>query len=215
VRSSSAVILSCEAIDAISRASGLRERADERREVPADPPQFPPFERLRTEQIYDSHWCGLRRDVLRLHDGGEQEYHVIEISDAVVVVPVLADGRIALIGQYRYPHGRTHWEVPAGRIAPGETPEECALRELREEAGCTAERLVRLPGFYPTNGISAHYAHAFAAMGCADVGGPNPESSEQILVREFTRAEVEQLLDAGRIADGFTALALLYWLRRG
>lgn len=182
--------------------------------VPDEPPQFLPFERLRTDQIYHSHWCGLRRDLLRLHDGAEQEYHVIEISDAIVVVPVLEDGSVVLIGQYRYPHGRTHWEVPAGRIGVDETPEQAAERELLEESGCRAGRLERLPGFYPTNGISAHYAHAFVALDCAQIAAPAPEGAEQIVARRFTRAEVERLLDAGRIADGFTALALMYWLRR-
>lgn len=183
-------------------------------EVPPEPDPFPAFERLRSEQIYDSRWCGLRRDVLRLPSGREQEYHVIEISDAVVVVPVLADGRVAMIGQYRYPHGKTHWEVPAGRINPGESPRAAVERELREETGLRAGKLVELPGFYPTNGISAHYAHAFVAEGCTLVGEPEPEDSEQLVRKFFSRSEVEALLDAGRLADALTALSVAYWLRR-
>lgn len=183
-------------------------------EIPPQPPPFAPFERLRSEQIYDSRWCGLRRDTLRLPSGSEQEYHVIEISDAVVVLPVLADGRIAMVGQYRYPHGKTHWEIPAGRMNPGERPREAAERELLEEAGLHAGKLIELPGFYPTNGISAHYAHAFVAESCSIVGEPSPDDSEQLVRRIFTRREVEALLDAGRFADAFTALCVAYWLRR-
>jgi ADP-ribose pyrophosphatase len=182
---------------------------------PPEPDPFPPFGLLRREQLYHSPWCGLRRDWVLLPDGREQEYHVVEISDAVVVVPRRPDGRLVLIGQYRYPHGRTHWEVPAGRVGPGETPEETARRELREETGHEAERLRPLPGFYPVNGISAHFAHAFLAEGCRAVGPPAADAAEQLVVRVFEQREVEALLDAGRLADGFSALALFYALRSG
>ena len=96
--------------------------------IPADPPPFPAFGVHDSERVYDSHWCGLRRDTVVLPDGKHQEYHVFEIPDAIVVVPELADGRLVLIGQYRYPHGRTPWEVPAGRISEGEDPAVAAVR---------------------------------------------------------------------------------------
>ena len=178
--------------------------------APLDPEPFPPFEVARSERIYRSPWCGLRRDIVRLPNGVEQEYHVFEISNAVVVVPELEDGGVVMVGQYRYPHGKTHWEVPAGRIAEGETPEQAARRELLEETGYAAERLEPLPGFYPTNGISAHYAHAFRALGCERAGEPRRDASELMTVRVFARDEARALLRSGRIADGFSALALLY-----
>lgn len=182
-------------------------------EVPANPPPFPPFGVASSARVYDSPWCALRRDEVVLPDGRLQEYHVFEVSDAVTVVPVLTSGDLLFIGQYRYPHGKTHWEFPAGRIDAGETPAEAAARELEEETGHRAARLVPLPGFFPTNGISAHYAHAFVAEGCAPTGTQRLDASEQILVRRFTRPQAEALLDAGLLADAFTALPLLYWLR--
>jgi ADP-ribose diphosphatase len=183
-------------------------------EPPPDPEPFPAFGLARSERIYASSWCGLRRDMVLLPDGSEQEYHVIEIPDAIVVVPEHADGSIVMIGQYRYPHGKTHWEVPAGRIHDGETPEEAARRELIEETGHRAGGLEPLPGFYPTNGISAHYSYAFVARGCERVGEPQADLAEQLVVRAFGRGDVERLLDAGRIEDGFSAIALMYYLRR-
>jgi 8-oxo-dGTP pyrophosphatase MutT (NUDIX family) len=181
--------------------------------APDNPEPFPPFDVARSDRIYDSPWCGLRRDELILHDGSLQEHHVFEISDAVVVVPVLKGGSIVMIGQYRYPHGKTHWELPAGRIAPEEPPEKAVERELLEETGFRPGRLVPLPGFYPTNGISAHFAHAFVALDCEKIAEATPEPSEQIIVRVFGQDEVEALVDAGRLEDGFSALPLLYYLR--
>lgn len=181
-------------------------------EVPAQPPEFPPFGVKGSELVYDSHWCRLRRDTVVLPSGADQEYHVFEVPDAVVVVPVLEDGSIVMIGQYRYPHGKTHWEVPAGRVSEDEPPQDAAARELLEESGCRAGRWAELPGFYPTNGISPHYVHAFCALDCTISEELNLDASEQILVRTFTRAEVRSLLRAGRIQDAFAALTLYYYL---
>ena len=88
------------------------------------------------------------------------------------------------------------------------------MRELYEETGYTPQHLEALPGFYPTGGISSHYAHAFVARGCRLTGAGDLDASEQIVTRIFTRGEVEALLDAGRLLDAFAALPLAYWLRR-
>jgi 8-oxo-dGTP pyrophosphatase MutT (NUDIX family) len=182
--------------------------------LPSDPPPFAPFRVERSVRIYDSRWCGLRRDHVVTERGVELEHHVVEIPDAVVVVPVTREGRIVLIGQYRYPHGRTHWEVPAGRIAAGETPEAAAARELREETGCEARQIVPLAGFYPINGISDHFAHAFAAQGCERRHELELEAAERILPREFPPEDVRALLRSGKLADAFTALALFHYFDR-
>ena len=179
---------------------------------PGNPTPFEPFRVHESQRVYDSPWCGLRRDMVVLPNGALQEYHVFEISDAAVVVPVLADGSIVMVGQYRYPHGKTHWEVPAGRIGEGETPREAIERELLEETGYRAGRIEPLPGFYPTNGISAHFAHAFYALDCEHVADPRPDASEQLVVRVHRPDQVRALLRAGMIEDGFTALSLLYYL---
>lgn len=181
--------------------------------TPANPKPYPGFKVLEKKHVYQSEWCGLRRDMVVLPDGKEQEYHVFEIGDAVSIVPVMEDGSIMLVGQYRYPHGKTHWESPAGRINPGEAPADAAVRELREETGCTAKRFVQMPGWYPTNGISAHYAHCFVALGCVQDQELELDDSEVLTPQAFSQADVEALLDAGRFEDGFSAIALMYYLR--
>jgi ADP-ribose pyrophosphatase len=177
-----------------------------------DPEPFPPFRRLASSQIYDSPWCGLRRDWIRLPSGREQDYHVFEVTNAVAVVPITRAGDVLMLWQYRYTHGRSHWEIPAGRIHAEEEPKAAAQRELLEETGHRSDRLIQLPGFFPTNGISAHYAHLFLAQECDSVAELRLDHSEQLSVRAMPLAEVKRRLHAGSIADGFTALALFYAL---
>jgi ADP-ribose pyrophosphatase len=179
-----------------------------------DPPPFRPFPVRASERIYDSPWCGLRRDHVELDDGRLQEYHVFEVSDAVCVVPVLPDGSLVLLWQYRHPHGRTHWELPAGRVHDGEPPEAAAERELLEETGFRARRLERLAGFYPTNGISPHYAHLYLAHDCVREREPDPDASERLQPRVWPAALVRARLLRGDFEDGFTALGLFHHFAR-
>ena len=181
---------------------------------PNDPLPFPPFERAASERIYDSPWCGLRRDLVKLDDGRLQEYHVFEIHDAVAVVPVLRDSSIVMLWQFRHPHGKTHWEVPAGRIDENENAQAAAQRELLEETGYRSRRLVPLAGFYPTNGISPHHAQLFAALDCELVQRPEPGPCERFSVHVLSESEVRGRLLRGDFEDGFTALALFYYLAR-
>jgi ADP-ribose pyrophosphatase len=178
--------------------------------VPEQPAAFDPLPVESSEQIYDSKWVGLRRDMLRLPNGKLQEHHVVEIDDAVCVLPITKTGEIVFVGQFRHPHGNTHWEAPAGRIEPGEAPEAAARRELLEETGYRAGRLVPMPGFYPLNGMSPHWCHLFAAVDCERVADQSLDPAERMTVGTFSQAEAEALLRASKLRDGFTALALMY-----
>ena len=86
----------------------------------------------------------------------------------------------------------------------------CALRELAEETGHAAGAMRELPGFYPINGISDHWAHAFCATGCEETSAQSRDPSERMTVRAFDPRDVAALLEQGRMKDGFSALPLLY-----
>lgn len=182
--------------------------------LPENPPPFPPFPVDRSERIYDSPWCGLRRDFVRLAAGRLQEYHVFEISNAVSVVPVLPDGSIVMLWQFRHPHGKSHWETPAGRKNDGEPPEEAARRELLEETGYRPGRLERVAGFYPTNGISPHFADVFIAWDCVREREPVHDDAERMSVHVMPAEEARERLVRGEFEDGFTSLGLFHHFAR-
>jgi ADP-ribose pyrophosphatase len=104
--------------------------------------------------------------------------------------------------------------VPAGRVDEGEGPAQAAERELLEETGYRAGKVIELGAFYPTNGISPHHARLFAALDCTRVQAPTPGPCEQFSVHVVPADEVRRRLYRGEYADGFTALALFYWFAR-
>ena len=179
-----------------------------------DPEPFRHHDVLSSTRVYDSPWCALDRHEIRLQDDRTGEYHVFRVPDAVCVLPVTARGDLVMVWQHRHPHGRTHWELPAGRIHHGESPAAAAERELLEETGFRAGDLEEVTGFFPINGISDHFAHVFLARDCERVAEPELEDAERLLVRTRPLAEVKRQLLEGRLHDGFTALTLFYGLQR-
>lgn len=167
-----------------------------------------PFRTLASAHPFVDARCRVRRDEFELDDGFRGVHLVIEIPEAVCVVPVLEDGRVLLLRQWRYTVGRQLWEVPAGRMHSGESVEEAAARELREETGHEAARLVPLGDFFPLTGISNHHGHLFAALGCRPAGPLELEPTERIEVVPTAREEVARLFTTYQIQDGFAVAAL-------
>ena len=138
---------------------------------------------------------------------------VVRQRGSVAALPVLDDGRVVLVRQYRYAVDALVWELPAGRRDPGETPEEGALRELEEEVGFRATALEPLLVFWTTPGFCDEVMHLFRATGLAAVPA-RPEADEKIESGTFTLDEAMAMMGRGEIREGKTLVALLLEARR-
>ena len=167
-----------------------------------------PIITLASRYLWRSQWYNLRQDQIRLPDGSDATYTVVEHPGAVWFVPVTTDGEVVLIRNYRHAVGDWCWEVPAGGLSPGLTPDEVARRELREEAGGQAERLEYVARFYTMNGISDGVAHVYLATGVT-LGAPEREATEIMEVRLFSPQQALLMARRGEISDGPSALSLL------
>ena len=115
--------------------------------------------------IFDGKVMHLYHDQIRLPDGNTAYREYARHIGAVCVLPLFADGTVACVRQYRYPHGEILTEIPAGKLEKGEDPIEGAIRELREETGLTAEKLIYFGGTYPSPGFCDEQLHIYLALG--------------------------------------------------
>lgn len=171
--------------------------------------------RVATQRIHTGRVISLDIDTVRFPDGSVGEIEMIRHPGAAAVVPVLSgadapDPLILLLRQYRYAAGGTLWEIPAGRLAhPGEEPADCARRELLEEAGVTAGRIVRLTTIWTTPGFTDETIHLFVATDVREAAHQR-EPDEFIEVEPRPLSEALAMIRSGDICDAKTALAILY-----
>jgi ADP-ribose pyrophosphatase len=142
--------------------------------------------------------------------GGAEAREFIVHPGAVVLLPLLDDGRIVLIRNHRHNLARTLWELPAGTRTPGEPPELCAARELEEETGYRATRLTPLLEFYPAPGVSDERMFAYLAEGLVPTAQKLDET-EQIEVHPLPRDEVLRMVRAGELEDAKSIATILFW----
>jgi ADP-ribose pyrophosphatase len=167
-----------------------------------------PYRTLSSRIVWRSPWFALREDQIRLPDGSDGVYTVIERPGAVWIVPVLHDGRLVLIRNYRHTVGEWLWEVPAGGLEDGVPAVEMARRELSEEIGGTAESLEFVATTYTVPGISDERGYIYLARGVR-LGEPHREPTEMMERHVLAVERVMQMVVGGEIADGPSALALL------
>lgn len=144
--------------------------------------------------------------------GRTVELEWVDFPDVAAVLPVLADGRLVLVEQYRAPVNRPCLEVPAGAADPGEDPEAAARRELAEETGYRAGHLRFLAAYYPAIGYSSERIFIYVATDL-EPGPTSFDPGEEIVTRAVTPAEMEELIRAGAVADSKSLLAYFLWRR--
>jgi len=143
---------------------------------------------------------------------------MIRHPGASAVVPFLDDPatsnpRILLLRQYRYASGGYMYEIPAGRMDGSESPEQCALRELREETGYSAQKLELLTTFFTTPGFTDERIHLFFASGLV-AGESSPESDEILEMHPVPLGEALDMISSGRIVDGKSMIGILLAARK-
>ncbi len=124
---------------------------------------MPNYQLLKSEIVYPGRAFTIRRDHLRLPDGHETKFDIVEHHGSVIILPVDADGNLLFVRQYRHAAGLDLLELPAGTLDEGEAPEACAGREVREETGMAAGKLEHLGGFYLAPGYSTEYMNVYLA----------------------------------------------------
>ncbi len=169
--------------------------------------------KVDSEAVFDGKLLHVRRDTVRLPDGTFTTREYVVHPGAVLIVPVLADGRLVVERQYRYPLGRVMIEFPAGKLDPGEAPLDSARRELREETGYEAARWRRLGCVHSIVSYSTERIEFFVAEDLRQTGA-------QLDVGEFIEVAllgVDEMLAAverEEITDAKTVAALLLYTRR-
>ncbi len=169
---------------------------------------------IESERVFDGRLINVRVDTVRMADGSEHRREVVEHPGAVALVPVLPNGDLVLVRQYRHPVRRSTLELPAGTREPNEPELQTAIRELREETGYRANEVRELVRFYVSPGWADEEVIIFVATGL-NSGEDEPEADEDLQVVTVQAETVTARISAGEIVDSKTIIGLLAWLGTG
>ena len=166
---------------------------------------------LASEQVFRGHFLDLRRDRVRLPNGETAQREYIVHPGAVMVVPILDDGRLVVEHQFRYPMARVMLEFPAGKLDAGEAPLQCAIRELAEETGYRAREWARAGILhnaiaYSTEGIEVWFARGLRA------GQRKLDAGEFLEVSVTSAQQLADMARSGELTDAKTLIGL-NWLQ--
>jgi len=169
---------------------------------------------LRAERRYTGRIINLDVDTVQFPDGSQGELEMIRHPGAAAVVPFLEDPagkdpRVLLVHQFRHAADEWLWEVPAGTLRPGEDPDDCARRELTEEAGVEARRLTRLTTVFTTPGFTDEQIHLYLATDLIPMALSH-DQDEFITVHEKRWSEVGKMIRRGKIRDAKSLCTLMF-----
>ncbi|HHZ20611.1 MAG TPA: NUDIX hydrolase [Firmicutes bacterium] len=171
-------------------------------------------QRLSTERVYDGVLLKVNRDEVLFPDGNAGVREWVAHPGAAAVIPLTGRGTVFMVRQYRYPLGRVTLEIPAGKLDPGEDPETCVRRELKEETGLVAEKIRRIGAFATTPAFTNEIITLFVATDLHREDSA-ADDDEFLTVGELPVAEVLAQIEAGAIQDAKTIIAFLMAERMG
>jgi ADP-ribose pyrophosphatase len=164
-------------------------------------------ELIESREVYNGPTVSVRCDRLRLDNGKEIERDIVSFPDNVTIVPVLDDGRIVLVQQYRHTVRNLTWALPAGKMDKGELPLETAKRELREETGYSGNEFVLLKSLYVSASYATEVAHLVKATGLT-AGKQDLDEDERIRVQLFSVDDIGKMISDGTLNQMKTLMAL-------
>lgn len=167
---------------------------------------LPSWKKLSESIVFRNPWWTYKRDTVELPGGRPGEYHYVHTNGSSMVVPVLEDGRLLLVNQYRYLAGRESVEFPCGSVKEGRSHEETARDELVEETGYSAKRLLMVGEFNPFNGVTDEMCRVYVARDLTYVG-EKPDDTEEFEVLMLTPGDFGARILSGAVWDGMTIAA--------
>jgi 8-oxo-dGTP pyrophosphatase MutT (NUDIX family) len=164
--------------------------------------------------IYDSDWVRLVTTDVVLPDGTQVDHHVVRMPAPASGVIIVRDGAVLLQYRHRFITDTWGWEIPAGRVDPGETPAEAAIREAAEESGWRPRTVDHLCTFHPANGLLDQSFHIFVSRDAVHLGEPE-DRNEATEIAWFGPDDVRARFLGGEINDGLSFGAVGYALAAG
>jgi len=169
---------------------------------------------LTSKLLHKGRHFNFKTDEIQLSSGKTTTHDIVDHPGAVAIVPILDDGRILLVKQYRYTTGKELLEIPAGTLEKGEAPDNCARRELKEETGYTAGSMKKILAMYMAPGYSNEVIHLYFAT-ALKAGESHAEEDEDISLEVYSADELLEGIEKNTIEDAKTIAGVLIYLTRG
>lgn len=165
-------------------------------------------QKLNSREVFSGRLLNVFLDEVRLPDGSVSTREWIKHPGASAVLPVFENGEVMMVRQFRYPPSQIFYEVPAGKLDPGETPDTTAVRELKEEAGLVCGKHEYLGHFYPSIGYTDEVIHLYVAWDI-ETFRQNVDDDEFLIRERIGFRQAVQMVHSGKISDGKTMIAVL------
>jgi ADP-ribose pyrophosphatase len=164
------------------------------------------WKKLSESIVFRNSWWTYKRDTFALPSGRPGEYHYVHTNGSSMVIPVLDDGNILMVNQYRYLAERESIEFPCGSVEDGSSYDQTARHELSQETGYSANELSMVGEFNPYNGVTDEMCHVYIAKELQFVGG-TPDDTEEFELVSLTLEQIDEYIQTSIIWDGMSVAA--------
>jgi len=163
---------------------------------------------LTTDKVYSGKLLNIYRDTVLLENGNTSVREIAKHPGGVCVAALEDDGSLWFVRQYRYAVGEDVLELPAGKLEPGEDPDDAIVRELKEETGCTADSIIKVSASFPSPGYTSEVLHLYIARGLHH-GDQHLDEDEDLDAFRIPLADAVKMVMNGEIRDSKTQTLIL------